>query len=216
MYTAFARDTKAYTYLEKLRKEGSGLQRLYLPKMLQDIKKIDVKSYNKFKLHVDRLHPRLIMNMVQDPKDADIALKIRRSCEVYLDLKVEHLGVIYRDSIQDTSLAARLPVTIYKPQSVISQGIYRIAAKILQSDEDHFTLTDEEINETFQEASMEAEIDFESKMEYVEELMQSGALSHGDLIETVKTQQIEISKLRKENNFLKYTLSKAAQEGFKP
>jgi flagellar biosynthesis protein FlhG len=216
MYTSFARDTKAYNYLEKLRKEGSGLQRLYLPKMLQEIKKIDVKSYNKFKVHVDRLHPRLVMNLVVDPKDADIALKIRRSCEVYLDLKVEHLGVIYRDSIQDTSLAARLPVTIYKPQSTISQGIYRIAAKILQSDEDHFTLTDEEIDETFQEASMEAEIDFESKMEYVEELMHSGALSQGDLIETVKTQQIEIAKLRKENGFLKYTLSRAAQEGFKP
>jgi flagellar biosynthesis protein FlhG len=216
MYTAFARDTKAYGYLERLRKEGSGLQRLYLPKMLQEIKKIDAKSYNKFKGHVDRLHPRLIMNMVQDPKDADIALKIRRSCEVYLDLKVEHLGVIYRDSIQDTSLAARLPVTIYKPQSSISQGIYRIADKILQSDEDHFTLTDEEIDETFQEASMEAEIDFENKMEYVEELMHSGALSQGDLIETVKTQQIEITKLRRENSFLKYTLSKAAQQGFKP
>jgi flagellar biosynthesis protein FlhG len=216
MYTAFARETRAYNYLEKLRKEGSGLQRLYLPKMLQEIKKIDVKSYNKFKDHVDRLHPRLIMNMVQDPKDADIALKIRRSCEVYLDLKVEHLGVIYRDSIQDTSLAARLPVTIYKPQSAISQGIYRIADKILQSDEDHFTLTDEEIDETFQEASMEAEIDFENKMEYVEELMHSGALTQGDLIETVKTQQIEISKLRKENSFLKHTLAKASQQGFKP
>jgi flagellar biosynthesis protein FlhG len=216
MYTTFARDTKAYNYLEKLRKEGSGLQRLYLPRMLQEIKKIDAKSYNKFKAHMDRFHPRLVMNMVQDPKDADIALKIRRSCEVYLDLKVEHLGVIYRDSIQDTSLAARLPVTIYKPQSTISQGIYRIAGKILQSDEDHFTLTDEEIDETFQEAGLEAEIDFESKMEYVEELMQSGAMSQGDLIETVKTQQIEISKLRKENNFLKHTLSKAAQQGFKP
>jgi flagellar biosynthesis protein FlhG len=216
MYTAFARETKAYSYLEKLRKEGSGLQRLYLPKMLQEIKRIDAKSYNKFKDHVDRLHPRLVMNLVQDPRDADVALKIRRSCEVYLDLKVEHLGVIYRDSIQDTSLAARLPVTIYKPQSSISQGIYRIADKILQSDEDHFTLTDEEIEETFQEASMEAEIDFENKMEYVEELMHSGALTQGDLIETVKTQQIEISKLRKENNFLKHTLSKAAQQGFKP
>jgi flagellar biosynthesis protein FlhG len=216
MYTAFARETKAYNYLEKLRKEGSGLQRLYLPKMLQEIKKIDVKSYNKFKTHIDRLHPRLIMNMVQDPKDADVATKIRRSCEIYLDLKIEHLGVIYRDSIQDTSLASKMPVTIYKPQAVISQAIYRIADKILQSDEDHFTLTDEEINETFQEATMEAEIDFANKMEYVEELMHSGALSQGDLIETVKTQQIEISKLKKENGFLKYTLSRAMQQGFKP
>ncbi|GHU62127.1 ATP-binding protein [Spirochaetia bacterium] len=216
MYTSFARDSRAYNYLEKLRKEGSGLQRLYLPKMLQEIKKIDGKSYTKFKAHVDRLHPRLIMNLAQDPKDAEVANKIRRSCEVYLDLKIEHLGVIYRDSFQETSLASRMPVTIYKPHSMVSQAIYRIADKILQSDEDNFTLTDEEINETFQEVSAEAEIDFEGKMEYVEELMHSGALSQGDLIETVKTQQIEIGKLRKENNFLKYTLSKAMKQGFKP
>ncbi|GHV74313.1 ATP-binding protein [Spirochaetia bacterium] len=216
MYTAFTKDSRAYAYLEKLRKEGSGLQRLYLPKMLQEIKNIDGKSYNKFKTHVDRLHPRLIMNLALDPKDADVANKIRRSCEIYLDLKIEHLGVIYRDSIQETSLAARMPVTIYKPQSVVSQAIYRIADKILQSNEDNFALTDEEINETFQEASSEAEQDFESKMEYVEELMHSGALSQGDLIETVKTQQIEITKLKKENNFLKYALSKAMKQGFKP
>jgi flagellar biosynthesis protein FlhG len=216
MYTAFTKDSKAYAYLEKLRKEGSGLQRLYLPKMLEEIKKIDAKSYNKFKTHVDRFHPRLIMNLALDPKDADVANKIRRSCEIYLDLKIEHLGVIYRDSIQETSLAARMPVTIYKPQSVVSQAVYRIADKILQSDEDNFTLTEDEINETFQEATLEAEQDFENKMEYVEELMHSGALSQGDLIETVKTQQIEITKLKKENNFLKYTLSKAMKQGFKP
>jgi flagellar biosynthesis protein FlhG len=156
------------------------------------------------------------MNLALDPKDADVANKIRRSCEIYLDLKIEHLGVIYRDSVQETSLAARMPVTIYKPQSVVSQALYRIAEKILRSGEDNFTLTDEEINDTFQEASSEAEQDFENKMEYVEELMHSGALSQGDLIETVKTQQIEITKLKKENNFFKYTLSKAMKQGFKP
>jgi flagellar biosynthesis protein FlhG len=180
------------------------------------VQRIDNASYEKFKVHIDRLHPRLIMNMIDDPKDADIAMKIRRSCEVYLDMKIEHLGVIYRDSIQDISLASRLPVTIYKPQSILSQAIFRIADKILQSDEDSFVLNAEEINESFQEATMEAEIDFENKMEYVEELMHSGALSQGDLIETVKTQQIELTKLKKENNFLKYTLSKAIAKGFKP
>jgi flagellar biosynthesis protein FlhG len=216
MYTCFVRGTAAFEYLEQLRKGNSGLQRLYLPKILQEVQRIDSASYEKFKAHVDRLHPRLIMNMIDDPKDADIAMKIRRSCEVYLGMQIEHLGVIYRDSIQDTSLASRLPITIYKPQSILAQAIYRIADKILQYGEDTFVLNDEEINESFQEAVLEAETDFESKMEYVEELMHSGALSQGDLIETVKTQHIEISKLKKENNFLKYTLSKAISKCFKP
>jgi flagellar biosynthesis protein FlhG len=153
--------------------------------------------------------------MVDEPKDADVAMKIRRSCEEYLDLKIEHLGVIYRDTIQDTALASRLPITLYKPQSILSQAIYRIADKILENDEETYTPDDREIDESFQEAEMEAEIDFDSKMEYVEDLLHSGALSHGDLIETVKSQQFEISKLRKETNFLKLKLTHALQQGFK-
>jgi flagellar biosynthesis protein FlhG len=142
-------------------------------------------------------------------------MKIRRSCEEYLDIKVEHLGVMYRDGIQDTALASRLPVVLYKPQSVISQAIYRIADKILESPEENYTLTNEAIDESFQEASMEAEIDFENKMEYVEELLHTGALTQGDLLETVKSQQLEITKLKKENNFLKHKINLAASKGFK-
>jgi len=40
-------------------------------------------------------------------------------------------------------------------------------------------------------------------------------MSQGDLIETVKSQQFEISKLRKEVNFVKQKLTHAAQQGFK-
>jgi flagellar biosynthesis protein FlhG len=216
MYMAFARGTRAYEYLERLRKDGSGLQKLYIPRIIPEIRNVDPASYDKFKNHIDRLHPRIIVNMIDDPKDADVAMKIRRSCEEYLDLKIEHLGIMYRDSIQDTALASRLPVVLYKPQSILAQAIYRIADKILHSEEDSFTFNERDIEESFQEASMEAEIDFESKMEYVEELLHSGALTQGDLVETVKSQQIEISKLKKENNFLKLKLSKAMSQGFKP
>jgi flagellar biosynthesis protein FlhG len=142
-------------------------------------------------------------------------MKIRRSCEEYLGLKIEHLGIIYRDPLQDTALASRLPITLYKPQSVLSQAIYRIADKILQSPEDVFVLGEKEIDESFQEASMEAEIDFGVKMEYIEDLLHTGALTQDDLIETVKTQQLEISKLKKENNLIKSKLSHAAAQGFK-
>jgi flagellar biosynthesis protein FlhG len=98
----------------------------------------------------------------------------------------------------------------------LSQAIYRIADKILQSEEDSFALSDKEIEDSFQEAGMEAEIDFEAKMDYVEDLLHSGALSQGDLVETIKSMQFEISKLKKENNFIKLKLSKAIEKGFKP
>ncbi|MDR1902570.1 MAG: P-loop NTPase [Treponema sp.] len=216
MYLIFTKGTNAYTYLEKTRKDRSGTHKLYIPKMLPEIQSIDPASYEKFMSRMNTFRPRLILNMIDDPKDANVAMKIRRSCEEYLDLKIEHLGVTYRDSIQDTALSSRLPVILYKPQSILAQGIYRIADKILQSDPDKFMPDAQEIDQSFQEAGLEAEADFENKMEYVEDLLHSGVLSQGDLIETVKSQQLELSKIRKENNFLKLKLSRAMAQGFKP
>jgi flagellar biosynthesis protein FlhG len=216
MFSVFEKGSPAASYLEKVRKDGSGNKKLYIPKLLPEIKKIDRESYNKFMIRIEHFHPRLIMNMIDDPKDGDVAMKIRRSCEEYLDLKIEHLGIMYRDSIQDTALSSRLPIVLYKPQAVLSQAVYRIADKILQSEEDSFGLSDKEIEDSFQEAGMEAEIDFEAKMDYAEDLLHSGALSQGDLFETIKSQQLEISKLKKENSFLKMKLSKAFDKGFKP
>ncbi|MCL2043613.1 MAG: P-loop NTPase [Treponema sp.] len=215
MFTSFPRNSKARKYLEKLRIDGSGPQKLYIPKLLPEIMKIDATSFNAFNSRLEKLRPRLIMNMVVEPKDADVAMKIRRSCEEYLDLKIEHLGVIYRDAIQDTALASRLPIILYKPQSLLSQAIYRIADKIMQSEDDLFLPDEKQIEESFQEAEIEAEIDFETKMDYVGDLLHTGALSQGDLIETVKTQQLEISKLRKEINFFKLQLTKAFEQGYK-
>jgi flagellar biosynthesis protein FlhG len=183
--------------------------------MLKEIEKIDPVSYGRLKTNLEHFRPRLIMNLIDDPKDADVALKIRRSCEEYLGLRIEHLGVMYRDGMQNTALASRLPIVLYKPQSVLSQAIYRIAGKILQSEDEEFDLEETEIEASFREAALEAELDFESKSEHVEELLHSGALTSGDLLETVKTQQIEITKLKKENNFLKLKLSNALSQGYK-
>jgi len=214
MFTSFTKSSKARAYLEKLRIESADPQKLYIPNLMPGIKRIDKNSYNTFCSRLEKLRPRLIMNMVDDPKDAEVATKIRRSCEEYLDLKIEHLGIMYRDSLQDTALSSRLPIVLYKPQAILSQAIYRIAEKIMQGEDDTDLPDDEQIEESFQEAEIEAETDFENRNDYVGELLHSGALSEGDLIETVKSQQIEISKLRKENNFIKLKLSKALAQGF--
>jgi len=215
MFNSCTKGSPARAHLEKIRKDGAGHAKLYIPKMLPEIKKIDPASYEKFMERLNMLRPRLIMNMVDEPKNADVAMKIRRSCEEYLDLKIEHMGIIYRDVIQDTALASRLPIIIYKPQSILSQAIYRIADKIMESPDDEYTPDDKQIDDSFQEAEMEAEVDFDSKMEYIEDLLHSGAMSQGDLIETVKSQQYEISKLKKENNFIKLKLTQAMQQGYK-
>ncbi|MDR2543356.1 MAG: P-loop NTPase [Treponema sp.] len=215
MFNSCNKGSPARAHLEKIRKDGAGHSKLYIPQILPELKELDINSYINFTNRLKELSPRLIMNLVDEPKNADVAMKIRRSCEEYLDLKIEHMGIIYRDVIQDTALSSRIPIILYKPGAILSQAIYRIADKILQSPEDEYTPDDKQIDDSFQEAELEAEIDFDSKLEYVEDLLHSGAMTHGDLIETVKSQQFEISKLKKENNFIKLKLTRAFQQGFK-
>ena len=215
MYSCFKKGTPAWSFLENLKNDSASLQRMYIPRIIEEIAKVDPENAERFRARAAAFRPRLVMNMIDDPKDADKALKIRRSCKEYLNIDLEHLGVIYRDTMQDTALASRLPVIVYKPQAILSQAIFRIADKILQAETEDQSDDPDFTDESFQSAEMEAAIDFESRMDYVEELVGSGALSMGDLAETIKSQQYEISVLRKENNLLKNKIAQALQQGYR-
>ncbi len=218
MFNTFKKDSKAYKYLESLKKDSSSLQKLYIPKLIEILEKEDPKTTALFEKRIKEFHPRLVMNMIDDPKDADRASSIRRSCQQYLSLELEHLGVIYRDTFQDKALASRLPVVVYKPQSMIGQAIYRIAEKIMQSEtlkfDDDYDLT-EAADTSFEIANEEANEDFGQKMAYIEELAGTGALTMGELAETLRQQQYEITTLKNENTLLKKKLLEAADQGFK-
>ncbi|MDD5790409.1 MAG: P-loop NTPase [Spirochaetia bacterium] len=216
MANSFKKNSPAAKYLEKLKNDSSSLQRLYIPKMLEALREVDPESAAAFETRMQQFRPRLIMNMIDEPKDADKALKIRRSCQQYLGIDIESLGVMYRDGLQDKALSSKLPVVIYKPNSVISQAIYRIAEKILQSETVQFDdFSAEDYDSTYDLAAEEANDDYSQKMSYVEDLVGTGALNMGELAETIKTQQYEINQLRNENLLLKSKLVKAASQGFK-
>jgi flagellar biosynthesis protein FlhG len=215
LYGAFGQKSRAFEYLESLRKDGASLQKAYVPQILEEIRSLDPERWAIAVERMKRFRPRLLMNLLEDPKDADKALKIRRSCKDYLNIDIEHLGVLYRDEMQDVALGSRIPIIRYKPQSVLSQGIYRTADKLIQAEgEEDLSLSLAELEGGFRTAELEAEADFGAKVAYVEELLSSGALSTGDLVETVRSQQFEIDKLRRENQFLKFKLAKAIGQGF--
>ena len=133
---------------------------------------------------------------------------------IYLGVDLEHLGVIYFDHLQEIALNSRLPIIIYKPNSVLSQAIYRIADKIIEKGEElNAPLDLSALDDSYQTATMEAEIDYSSKAEAMENLLHSGTLTEGDLIETIRSQQYEINALKKENYFLKAQFLKAAGSG---
>jgi flagellar biosynthesis protein FlhG len=217
MYTTYKKGTPGYDQLEKLRKDSTSLQRLYIPKLVESLRTCDAENTQLFMSRMKQFRPRLIMNMIDDPKDADKAQRIRRSCSQYLGLEIEHLGIMYRDSLQDKALSSQLPIIVYKPQAVLSQAIYRIAEKVLAAEprsfDDNYVPDDSE--DTFQAATEEAADDYEYKLSAIDDLVGSGTLTVGELAETIKTQQYELTQLKKENILLKSKLVQAAQQGFK-
>ena len=219
MHSSFKSTTPAAKMITKLKQDATSLQRLYIPRLIEEIRKVDSVSADKFERNLKTFRPRLIMNMIEDPKDADRAQRIRVSCNQYLGLDIEHLGIMYKDSLEDRALASRLPVIVYKPQSVLSQAIYRISEKILAADTitfgDNFIPDEDMTSFSFEQASEEAAEDFELKLSGIQDLLGSGALTTGELIETIKMQNYELTQVRKENNLLKLKLVKAVQQGFK-
>lgn len=214
MTTSFKKDSWAGKYFEGLIQEGKSFQKVYIPKLIEKIKSEDIDSYTIFMKSMDIFKPMLVMNMLEDPKDSRKAVKIRRSCKEYLGVDLEHLGVIYFDHLQEIALNSRLPIIIYKPNSVLSQAIYRIADKIIEKGEElNAPLDLSALDDSYQTATMEAEIDYSSKAEAMENLLHSGTLTEGDLIETIRSQQYEINALKKENYFLKAQFLKAAGSG---
>ena len=216
MTTTFKKFSKARKALDSIKAEGTALQRIYIPHFMEKIKEIDPEAYEAQTKRMSAFFPSLVMNMLEDPKDSGKAFKIRRSSKEYLGVDLEHLGVIYRDHIQDISLSARLPIILYKPESVISQAIYRIADKVLQrNQESEGPLSVDILEESYQVADMEAQIDYGVRVHEMEKMLHSGSLEESELVETIRLQQYEIKSLKKENLLLKSKLMKAVNEGFK-
>lgn len=218
LYTTFKRGTPGRAYLDNLKKDSATMQKLYIPNLIQFLANCDPTNTQIFISRMQQFRPRLVMNMIEDPKDADRAQRIKSSCNQYLGLEIEYLGLMYRDMLQDKALASQLPVVVYKPQSVLGQAIYRIADKIISTVPHQFDAEfnpDSFSNDNFQLAEEDATEDYNLKLSGIDDLVSSGSLSIGELAEMIKTQQYEINQLRKENNLLKSKLIKASEQGFR-
>lgn len=216
LYTSFNRKSPAMNYLESLRKDGVSLQKVYLSNLVDKLRDLDPAGTDLFEEKKRYFQPRLVMNMMDNPDDLQKVDKLIISVRDYLGVNLDFLGVLYRDEFQKKALNSRLPVLKYKPGSVVSQGIYRISDKVLEIKmEERINLSNLDAEFSYQSAEMEAESDFNDKVQSLEELLHSGALTQGDLIETIRMQQYEINKLKKENRFIKSKLVKASESGFK-
>lgn len=218
MYTTFKRGTPGRTLLDDLKKSSDKMKSLYIPRIIEGLKSVDKQNTLLFQSRLAAFAPRLVINMIDDPKDIDKATRIRNSCSQYLGVDLEYLGVMYRDALQDKALASRLPVTVYKPHSVLSTAITRIAEKVIATKPRRFdsALNDSmDANASFMQAEDEVQSDYALKLSGIDDLVGSGQLTTGELIEMIKTQSYELTQIKKENLLLKSKLVKAAKQGFK-
>jgi flagellar biosynthesis protein FlhG len=221
LYATVPAPSRGFAVLEGLRKDReSGLQRASVPRILSEIAREDPESHALAAQALARLRPRLVLNMVEDPAEAEKGEKLRASVREFLGIECTHLGVMFRDELQSVALGSRLPILRYKPGCVLSRAVYRIAEKILAAPpEEHgapwrTAAGSEELEESLAPAAAaEAEEDFKALRRDLEDLLASGTLSMADLVESVRTQQIELSTLRRENALLKARLARSAREG---
>lgn len=216
LYSTFKRGTPGRQYLDNLKKDSSVMQKLYIPQLVQQLGQVDPQNTQIFVSRMQQFRPRLIVNMIDNPKDADKATRIKNSCNQYLGLDIEYLGVMYRDMLQDKALSSQLPIVVYKPQSVLGQAIYRIADKIISTPSHKFdsNFTPESFSDNFNAVEEEADADYTYKLSGIDDLVSGGSLSMGEMAEMIKTQNYELTQLKKENNLLKSKLIKAASQGF--
>lgn len=217
LYTTYKRNTPGRELLDNLKKNSQSMQKLYIPQLVQALGQVDPATTQLFISRMQQFRPRLVMNMIENPVDAEKATRIKNSCNQYLGLEIDFLGLMYRDMLQDKALQSQLPVVVYKPNSVLGQAIYRIADKVIETPPRKFDSDfDPESfsTDSFNNAEEEANNDFDFKLSGIDDLVAGGSLTMGELAEMVKTQHYEITQLKKENLLLKSKLVKAAQQGF--
>ncbi len=220
IYATVDQRSRAFAVLEEMRKDREGgLQRASVPRILSRIAREDPEGHALLSHALGRLRPRLVLNMVEDPAEAARAEKLRASVRDYLGIELSHLGVVFRDELQAVALGSRVPILRYKPGCVLSRALFRISEKLLAAAADEpdgapwMAGAKGDVEGPQPTAEAEAEEDYKGMRRDLEDLLNSGALSPADLVESVRSQQIELSTLRRENALLRARAQGGNREG---
>lgn len=218
LYTTFKRGTSGRKFLDELKQNTESMQKLYIPQLTNGLMQVDSENTKLFIERMNRFRPRLIMNLIEDPKDSEKANRIKHSCNQYLGLEIEYLGLMYRDMLQEKALSSQLPLVVYKPQSVLGQAIYRISDKIIEAEPHQFdsgVVPSPLSADNFDSAEEDANDDYNLRLSGIDDLVAGGSLSISELAEMIKSQSYEITQLKKENMLLKSKIIKASEQGVK-
>ncbi|UPA12038.1 P-loop NTPase [Borrelia venezuelensis] len=205
----FTKETKAYKLISDIKKDSSDLQRIYIPNLLLKIETYDPESYEKFMKKFSQFSPFIIFNMLNKPDDIKKIKKILKSAKDYLNINLQSIGSIYKDELIDKALNHKIPITIYKPTSLTSKSIKKIAKKLIELEtiiNDVELLSEDDLNESYHFVIQEAQDEYLEKYAYLESLLMNKTIDNNAIIDIIKSQQKEIATLRKQNIMFKKKL----------
>ncbi|ETZ18458.1 ATP-binding protein [Borrelia duttonii CR2A] len=205
----FTKETKAYKIVSNIRKDSTDLQKIYIPNLLLKIEEHDPENYAKFMQIFAQFSPFIIFNMLNKPEDIIKTEKILKSAKNYLNINLQSIGSIYKDELVDQALNHKIPITIYKPTSLISKSIKKIAKRLIELEDvinDVELLNEDDLNESYYFVIKEAQDEYLEKYAYLESLLMNKTIDNNAIIDIIKSQQKEIATLRKQNIMFKKKL----------
>ncbi|BDU62960.1 ATP-binding protein [Candidatus Borrelia fainii] len=205
----FTKETKAYKLISNIKKDSSDLQKIYIPNLLLKIENYDSESYEKFMKKFSQFSPFIIFNMLNKPDDIKKIERILKSAKNYLNINLQSIGSIYKDELIDKALNHKIPITIYKPTSLTSKSIKKIAKKLIELEtiiNDVELLSEDDLNESHHFVIQETQDEYLEKYAYLESLLMNKTIDNNAIIDIIKSQQKEIETLRKQNIMFKKKL----------
>ncbi|WP_024653909.1 P-loop NTPase [Borrelia persica] len=205
----FKKETKAYKTISDIRKDSIDLQKIYIPNLLLKIEECDPENYEKLMQTLARFSPFIIFNMLNKPDDIIKTERILKSAKDYLNINLQSIGSIYKDELVDQALNHKIPITIYQPRSLTSKSMKKIAKKLIGLEavmNDVELLSEEDLNESYHFVMKEAQDEYLEKYAYLESLLMNKTIDNNSIIDIIKSQQKEITTLRKQNMMFKKKL----------
>lgn len=132
---AFAGQSEVERYLRKSIKERRPGNPVTVANVLGGMQELDPAFTAKARRYVNLLQPSIVLNLVRDGDDLNIAESLRDLTSNNLDVKLSTLGMLIHDEGLAASHRSSAPLTHSLPDSLFAVEIDRIAQKIVQSPE---------------------------------------------------------------------------------
>ena len=193
---AFAADKTISAYLKKILKEqqpGSGFT---VADTVAEIRKISSDAGDKAETFLEVLQPKLILNKVKGLGDIAMGEGLRDLSLRNLSINLECLGTVMNNPLVDESVDKQVPFVLEDPENVISEEIFRISQKIVQSSQyPYMPLELDYYSDTFELAHIETENDL-AALDGSSGNPDSEQYDVDKLLELIRIQQTRIPELQ--------------------